>query len=233
METQDLIRSLFVSETNALGILDIFLAITIPFALCMLIGLFYRNSARLNVYSANFIISLPLFGALSSIITLLIGSNIARAFGLVGALSLIRFRTAVKEPLDTIYLFWCLAVGMACGTGFYLAASMIVLLCGSYMVLLQVTKFGQSSKVYLVLKAEFSSNISEADLSHFEKFCRKIFSNIEPINIYSSANQSFNEHVYSVKLKKRMGTQQLMSRVKEFEGVQNVEFVSQDSALFH
>lgn len=233
METQDLIRSLFVSETNSLGILDIFLAITIPFALCMLIGLFYRNTAKLNVFSVNFIVSLPLFGALSSIITLLIGSNIARAFGLVGALSLIRFRTAIKEPLDTIYLFWCLAVGMACGTGFYIAASMIVLLCGLYMTILRMTKFGQSMKIYLILKVDFSSAIDESRLKDFEKFCKKIFSEIEPINIYSSLDKQFNEHVYSVKLKRRMGTLQMVQQVEEFEGVEKVEFVSQDAALFH
>ncbi len=232
MDTQELIKSLFVSDTNALGILDIFLAITLPFLLCALIALFYRNFMRLNVYSASFILSMPLFGSLSSIITLLIGSNIARAFGLVGALSLIRFRTAVKEPLDTIFLFWCLAVGMACGTGFYLAATLIVVLCALYMFALNKIKFSKSSKVFLILKVSMEKNSSEEMLIDFEKYCREFFSEIEAINLYTSSNKEFDDHVYSVKLKKRMGTSIILDKIKQFTGISNVDLVSQDSALY-
>jgi len=198
----------------------------------MLISLFYRHTGRINVYSASFIMAMPLFGCLSSIITLLIGSNIARAFGLVGALSLIRFRTAVKEPLDTIFLFWCLAVGMACGTGFYLAASMIVCLCAFYMWILYQIKFAQSFKVFLVLKASFANTANENVIAKFEKHCRKFFTHIEPLNIYASNDKSTNEYVYSVKLRKRAGTQNLVDQLQEVKELVHVDLVSQDSALY-
>ena len=176
--------------------------------------------------------AMPLFGSLSSIITLLIGSNIARAFGLVGALSLIRFRTAVKEPLDTIYLFWCLAVGMACGTGFYLAAVMIVFLCAAYMYFLTKIKFSSSSKIYLILKVAFPKVVSEDEIRKFELYIKSLFSDIEALNFYVSGDKELNEYVYSVKLKKRVGSQHLIEEIEKFDGISNVDLVSQDSALY-
>ncbi|MGB0452488.1 MAG: DUF4956 domain-containing protein [Bacteriovoracaceae bacterium] len=232
MDINHLIKSIFISDTNALGVLDIFLAITFPFILCLFIGYFYKRTNYQNHYSINFILAIPLFGALTSIITLLIGSNIARAFGLVGALSLIRFRTAVKDPIDSIYLFWALGVGMACGTGFYLAAIAIVLLGITYMAILYKIKFAQSERVNLIVKAFFSKSADESQIKSFEKECESYFSSVNPLNIYTSSQSDENEFVYSCQLKKRMGTTSLVEELKKNKDVKKVEVLSQDSALY-
>jgi len=232
MDTNQLVKSLLLSDSNALGILDIFLAMTVPFVLCLFIALFYKKTTNNNHYSMNFILCMPLFGSLTSIITLLIGSNIARAFGLVGALSLIRFRTAVKEPLDSIFLFWSLAIGMACGTGFYLAAVMIVIMGITYMAVLYKIKFSQDDQVFLIMKAWLPNNSSDKLVQEFEKKCLTYFSNLHSLNMYTSSEGEHDQFIYSVKLKKRMGTNTLMKELKGIEGIYNIELVNQDSALY-
>ncbi len=81
----------------------------------------YRQTHRGTSYSQSFLVTMFLMAVTTSVVMLIIGSNIARAFSLVGALSIIRFRTAVKDSRDTGYLFAAMVVGMGCGTQFYLA----------------------------------------------------------------------------------------------------------------
>lgn len=232
MDNADLIKALFISDTNSLGLFEIFLTFTLPFILCLFIALFYKTNAHNNHYSISFIISIPLFGALTSIITLLIGSNIARAFGLVGALSLIRFRTALKEPLDSIYLFWALAVGMATGTGFYMAACLIVLLGVTYMFVIYKLRFANSDKIFLILKVYFNKGIDSAEVRAFEKRAMTFFSELIPMNIYAKKGDSPDQYVYSARLRKRVGTEKLAQDLKSMEKVEDVEFISQDAALY-
>ncbi|MBT4761320.1 MAG: DUF4956 domain-containing protein [Bdellovibrionaceae bacterium] len=232
MTTQQLIQSLFISDTNSLGILDIFLAITIPFALSLFVALFYKKTTHNNHYSINFIYTLPLFASLTSIITLLIGSNIARAFGLVGALSLIRFRTAVKEPLDSIFLFWSLAIGMACGTGFYMAAAMIVVLGITYMSIIYKFKFAASNKIHVILKASFNQSPKGDEIKSFEKKCHSFFSHMTALNMYTNTQSGEDQFVYSCQLKQSVGASALAKDVQSISGVKNVEIVNQDSALY-
>ena len=78
----------------------------------------YQTTHRGTSYSQSYIHSLFLMALCTGIVMMIIGSNIARAFSLVGALSIIRFRTAVKDVRDTAYLFFAVVIGMGCGTGF-------------------------------------------------------------------------------------------------------------------
>jgi len=96
----------------------------------------YRATHRGAIYSATFLQALFILTTCTTLIMVVIGSNIARAFSLVGALSIVRFRTAIKDPRDVGFVFASLALGMACGTGFYLQAALFTLfLCGLLMVL--------------------------------------------------------------------------------------------------
>src|SRR6185503_10871369 len=96
----------------------------------------YRATHRGAVYSASFLQALFVLGACTTLIMLVIGNEIARAFSLVGALSIVRFRTAIKDPRDVGFVFASLALGMACGTGFYYQAIVFTLfLCGLLLLL--------------------------------------------------------------------------------------------------
>lgn len=103
------------------------IALTLSFGLCLLVAYFYRQTHNGLSYSVSFVHTMIIMGVTISIIMLIIGSNIARAFALVGALSIIRFRNAVKESRDVAFIFVTMAIGMAAGTRFYLAAVVFTL----------------------------------------------------------------------------------------------------------
>ena len=103
--------------------------------LCLIIAVVYRFCMRGASYSQDFQHTVILMGIIVSVIMLIIGSNIARAFSLVGALSIIRFRTAIKNPMDVGYLFFAMAVGMACGTQFYGVAVVATFFISAVIVL--------------------------------------------------------------------------------------------------
>ena len=118
---------------NTFGLVEVFVSLGLSFALCLMLAYFYRQSHRGLSYSVSFVHATILLGITVSVIMLIIGSNIARAFTLVGALSIIRFRNAVKDSRDVAFIFLTMAVGMAVGTGFYLTA-VIFTLSASFMV---------------------------------------------------------------------------------------------------
>ena len=105
------------------------------------IGLVYRRVHAEAGYSQTLAQSLVLMSMITALIMLIIGSNIARAFSLVGALSIIRFRTAIKSPQDIAFLFFAMAIGMACGTRFYSIAIVGFVLISVVVILLRVLDF--------------------------------------------------------------------------------------------
>jgi hypothetical protein len=109
----------------------ILVALLVSFALGMLIHYVYRKSFRGVIYNQTFAVSLALLTILTTMITLAISSNIALSLGMVGALSIVRYRTAIKDPADLIFLFWAVGTGITIGAKFhYLAvvAALIVIL---------------------------------------------------------------------------------------------------------
>ncbi len=112
----------FKDHTSAFGLADIALILALSFALSWIVGWIYGLTHRGTSYSQSFAQTLVIMCMVTALIMLIIGSNIARAFSLVGALSVIRFRNAVKETRDVGFMFLVMAIGMACGTRFYLLA---------------------------------------------------------------------------------------------------------------
>lgn len=127
MSISDVIKSSFlegftVPDMSA-GKIAVSLGITVILAL--FIYLIYRLQNRTAFYSKQFNITLPLMAVVTAAIVLAMQSNIVISLGMVGALSIVRFRTAVKEPLDLLYLFWAISVGIICGAGLYLVAVIV------------------------------------------------------------------------------------------------------------
>jgi uncharacterized membrane protein YhiD involved in acid resistance len=95
------------------------IALCVSLFCSLILAFVYRQTHRGLSYSVSFVHSMILMAVTVTVIMMIIGSNIARAFSLVGALSIIRFRTAIKDPRDVAFLFMTMAVGMACGTGYW------------------------------------------------------------------------------------------------------------------
>ncbi|MEA4871022.1 MAG: DUF4956 domain-containing protein [Christensenella sp.] len=130
------IQSVLQEEVSAIPVGKLFVAILIACAAGLLVAVVYRFTFGGVLFSKQFALGLILLSMITSIIILAISSNLVLSLGMVGALSIVRFRTAVKEPMDTIFMFWALAAGILVGAGFFLIAILATLFVGLLFILL-------------------------------------------------------------------------------------------------
>ncbi|MFJ8065526.1 DUF4956 domain-containing protein [Psychrobacillus sp. NPDC096426] len=118
---QDVIKKsvLHLEAFRSVSYIDILLGLTCSFAIGMFIYWVYKEYFRGVVYSYNYNVSFVLMTMITTLIIMTISTNIILSLGMVGALSIVRFRTAVKDPLDIVYMFWAIAAGIASGAKMY------------------------------------------------------------------------------------------------------------------
>lgn len=138
----------FSSNTGALTLEDIILNFLVASVLSVVIYLSYRLAHSGASYSAKFNVSLVMLTLVTTLVMNVIGNNIALSLGMVGALSIVRFRTAIKDPRDTAYIFWCIAVGICCGVSEYMIGGIGTTVIFLFMVLFGVVK---SNERYLIV----------------------------------------------------------------------------------
>ena len=130
------IENLLLEEVSAIPIGKLFAAILIACATGILIAIVYRVTYGGVLFNKQFLLGLVLMSMVTSTIILAISSNLVLSLGMVGALSIVRFRTAIKEPMDTIFMFWALAAGILVGAGFFLIAVLATMTVGVIFILL-------------------------------------------------------------------------------------------------
>ena len=113
----DIIKSSFPENITSLSILDMVIAIVLAFGIGMFIFLVYKKTYSGVMYSSSFGTTLVALTMITTIVILAVTSNVVLSLGMVGALSIVRFRTAIKEPLDIAFLFWSIAVGIILAAG--------------------------------------------------------------------------------------------------------------------
>ncbi len=129
-------------------------AIVVAFCLGMFVYLIYRLTFSGVVYSKTFNMSLVMLTMVSTMVILFMSNNLKLSLGMVGALSIVRFRTAIKDPIDTVFMFWAIGEGIALGAGFFLAAIVGAFLIGIFMLLLASSKKKASLPYLLILHYE-------------------------------------------------------------------------------
>ena len=117
--TDALKNSVLEGFTTSLSTADIILGLAMSLAAGLFILLIYRQAMRRVAFNRSFCITLLLVCAISAMVVLTITSNLALSLGMVGALSIVRFRTAVKDPMDLAFLFWAISTGIICGASLY------------------------------------------------------------------------------------------------------------------
>ncbi len=117
MTFNDIFKSSFLENINGVSILDMVLAMLLAFGLGLFIFLVYKKTYSGVMYSSSFGVTLVALTMITTLVILAVTSNVVLSLGMVGALSIVRFRTAVKEPLDIAFLFWSIAVGIVLAAG--------------------------------------------------------------------------------------------------------------------
>ena len=117
MSFSDIFKSNFIENVTSVSVLDIAVALILAFGLGMFIFLVYKKTYSGVMYSASFGTTLVALTMITTVVILAVTSNVVLSLGMVGALSIVRFRTAIKEPLDIAFLFWSIAVGIVLAAG--------------------------------------------------------------------------------------------------------------------
>ena len=123
----------------------------ITFAAGLFIFYIYRKTFKGILYTRNFTIGLVMTALVTALIIMPISSNVILSLGLVGALSIVRFRAAIKDPIDIVFMFWAIAVGLACGAGFYMVAIVGSPMIGLFVFALSRAHFGSADPYLLVI----------------------------------------------------------------------------------
>lgn len=145
------------SETISLA--NLLLALLTAFATGILLSLVYMKTHKNETPSQSFALTMVILPAVISIIILLVGSNVARAFSLAGAFSIIRFRSAPGDPKDIAYVLFALAVGLASGMGYLVYAVIFTLIVCAVMLVLNAMKFGAVKTTGKLLKIVILENL--------------------------------------------------------------------------
>lgn len=192
---------------------EVVLALVLSFALCLLIAYVYGITHRGLSYSVGYVHTMMMMGVTTTIIMLIIGSNIARAFSLVGALSIIRFRHAVKETRDIGFLFICMAIGMACGTGFYVIAIIFTLFVCGMIYFLSRFRIGARQTTEMVLTVHLPEGMDPQ--TSFQETFYRFLEDHSLLSMESIRGGTLLELSYAVKLKKAADRLELMAALRE------------------
>ena len=117
MTFQDIFKSSFLENIASISMLDMAIALVLTFLLGLFIFFVYKKSYSGVMYSASFGVTLVALSLITTLLIMTVVSNIVLSLGMVGALSIVRFRTAIKEPMDIAFLFWSIAVGIVLAAG--------------------------------------------------------------------------------------------------------------------
>jgi uncharacterized membrane protein YhiD involved in acid resistance len=113
----DIFKSSFLDKISSFSMLDTAIALGLAFILGLFIFMVYKKTFKGVMYSANFGVSLLAMTLITTLIIMAISSNVILSLGMVGALSIVRFRSAIKEPIDIAFLFWAISIGIVLGAG--------------------------------------------------------------------------------------------------------------------
>jgi len=196
----------------------VLLVLIIAFLVSLIIYLTYKNTYSGVMYNPRFNVSLIMITMITTIVMVVIGSNISVSLGMVGALSIIRFRTAVKDPRDTAFIFWGVVSGLACGTQNY-----TIVLVGSIFICLILFLFKKlatkDNKYILIVKGKF-------DITAIEK---AIKNNLKYYNCKGKYVTKDNiELIYDIRFKKEMNDK-VIYEIGKVSGVNTVNIVASNT----
>lgn len=195
----------------------------------LLIAVFYKYSYKGPGYSASFVHSLIALSMITAIVIMVIGNNLARAFGLVGAMSIIRFRTAVKDTIDIVFIFFALGIGMAAGVGLYSVAFGGTIFIGLILLALSKTDFLIIRKEKFLLQFRYlaEDGVEASYIPVLKKFCKKF----TMINVKSIGREDELELSFYVSIKNKNQNPEFIKELSAQKGISSVNFYFDDESL--
>ena len=161
MNFQDIVKSSFIENIASVSMLDMAIAMALAFLIGLFIFVVYKKTFNGVMYSSSFGVTLVALTMITTLVILAVTSNVVLSLGMVGALSIVRFRTAIKEPLDIAFLFWAIAVGIVLAAGMIPLAVIGSIIIG-IVLLVFVNKKSHSNPYLIVLSCDSHASEEEA-----------------------------------------------------------------------
>lgn len=213
----DIFKSSFVEKLTTVSFLDMFIALLLAFVVGLFIMQVYKKTFKGVMYSESFAISLLALSLITTLIILAVTSNVVLSLGMVGALSIVRFRSAIKEPIDIAFLFWSISVGIVIGAGLIPLAILGSIFIGIVMILF-VNKKTANNPYILVVNCEDDNSESRA--------LKLLSRNVEKYNVKSKTVSPINGIEMTVEIGLKKKSTEFVNEISKLDGISNVVLVS-------
>ncbi|MDB8793549.1 DUF4956 domain-containing protein [Romboutsia sp. 1001216sp1] len=215
-------ETLYKYLTAPSGNITLFSAIemmSMAFILSMVIFWTYKITFSGVMYNRKFNVSLVMLTLVTTMVMIVIGSDIALSLGMVGALSIVRFRTAIKDPRDTGYIFWCIAIGLSVGSQNYMIAIVGSLFLFIVLSMFSFSGIGKEERYILIIRGERERE---------EEIMRCVFDSFKGSQLRAKNSVGNNiEIIYQIKFK-NSNDKNILDNLYKIEGVSAVNLVAQN-----
>ena len=206
----DILKGNFLAEFSAISISEMLIAIALAFVLSLFIVLIYRITYAGVSFSHSFAGCLIMIAMVTAVVIQVITSNVVLSLGMVGALSIVRFRTAVKDAADTAFLFWAIATGIICGAGYVTISVLATLLLGVLFVIVYAFRKNYKASSYMVV-ARFDAQCAAEE-------------ELENMPAYRLKNKTMSGEMTELVAEMRLGNKEMekLSELRNMEGVREI-----------
>lgn len=216
MTFKDIFKSSFLENVTSISLVDMLLALVLAFCLGLFIFYVYKKTYTGVMYSSSFGVTLLALTMITTIVILAVTSNVVLSLGMVGALSIVRFRTAIKEPLDIAFLFWAIAVGIILAAGMIPLAVIGSVVLGIILIVF-VNKKTYVNPYIVVLRCE--NHESESKAKNF------LEQQVEKCVVKSKAAQKGMIEL-NMEIRMKCDNTDFINVLAEMEGVESAVLVS-------
>lgn len=225
---KELLYNGLMTTQGALTLGDVIINFLAACVISILIFVSYKLSHSGAVYSRKFNVSLVMLVLVTTLVMNVIGNNIALSLGMVGALSIVRFRTAIKDPRDTAYIFWAIAVGICCGVSDYLIAGIGTFIIFLFLALFGMVKDNERILIVIHMDEKAVENIDNAMMSLFEG---KAMLRVDNRNVDDGQAEMIYEISDKMLAKSKKINGACNKVLTAIEGVKSVSMVRQDDEI--
>ncbi|MCS1392538.1 MULTISPECIES: DUF4956 domain-containing protein [Lysinibacillus] len=215
----DIFKSNFLEKTTSFSLIDSIIGLVVAFFIGLFIYAVYKKTFNGVIYSHSFNISLLIMTMATALVIMGISSNVLLSLGMVGALSIVRFRTPIKDPMDLVYIFWAIVSGILCGAGFIPLVIIGAVLIG-LVLLIFVNKITVENPYLLIVKLE--EELANAEIERIIAAQTKKFA----LKSKSIMQQNEIETTYEIRVKQNDA--KLMDELTKVAGVKSAIMLSYD-----
>lgn len=215
----DIFKSNFLEKTTSFSLIDSIIGLVVAFFIGLFIYAVYKKTFNGVIYSHSFNISLLIMTMATALVIMGISSNVLLSLGMVGALSIVRFRTPIKDPMDLVYIFWAIVSGILCGAGFIPLVIIGAILIG-LVLLIFVNKITVENPYLLIVK--FEEELANAEIERIIAAQTKKFA----LKSKSIMQQNEIETTYEIRVKQNDA--KLIDELTKVAGVKSAIMLSYD-----